>query len=107
MPGGPTTSIIPPWPSRTRATASRSAVFSRWRPTNGSSGEVVRLLPSGPRTTAASTAAFLPLAMNGSTGLEANSMSAASSTAVAASTSPGAARAITRAARLTVSPITV
>ncbi len=48
-----------------------------------------------------------PLTMNGSRGCVSKTVSDSSSTPVVATTSPGDALAMTRAARFTVSPITV
>ncbi len=107
IPASPTISSTPPSPlvaaeSRPAAVASSSS-----RPTIGRSIDAASRRPSTPSRATARTGAFLPLTWNGSSGRIRNATGDASTTWGATIACPGSARAISLAARLTVSPITV
>jgi hypothetical protein len=108
MPGSPTRSITQPRPDRADARASIMACISSSRPTSG-----VRA-PATPRcdaetrpTLTASTGSALPLTVKGSSFRCSKTVRDRSRAPAVARIWPGSARAISRAARFTASPMTV
>ena len=109
MPGSPTSSTRCPTPLRAAASSGRSVPSSASRPTMGRRSVWVRsCAPSctGPRKDACTGAAF-PFTKKGSSSVRANVVRECDSTSGEATMVPGSARAIRRAARFTVSPMTV
>ena len=107
-PGSPTISITPPRPDVSPSMTGTTRARSSSRPTSGSSAPATsaRTPRAGP-TEKAVTGRRLPLTKNGSSASVSNKVRELSSTDAVARSCPGCARAITRAARFTASPITV
>ena len=106
MPGMPTTSTSRPRPLRASSSEVSTVCSSCSRPAMGSSIRPARFVPVMGPTANACTGCFLPFTKNGSRGVTSKVARDRSSTSVVARIWPGAARAITRAARFTASPLT-
>ena len=110
IPGGPTTSTIPPEPRLALSNAASIAASSCDRPTSGMASAPASSLPLEPRirpSTDAETGFALPFTMNGSSARSSNRVADRARTGSVERSSPGCAFAMTRAARFTASPITV
>ena len=106
IPGSPTSSTSRRSPARAASSAACRIANSSSRPTRGvAAGRSLARAPVASPTASARTRADLPLALNGSTGVRSKSSRTRRRTAGVASTAPGSAFAITRAARFTASPI--
>ena len=106
MPGGPSTSTTRP-PSTVAASCASSRASSSSRPSSGRRWVSANCCPLGSPTTAASIGSDFPFTRNGSTGVASNRDRVRSSSSAAARTSPPSPRYARRAARFTVSPMTV